>query len=438
MANAEHLKVLKQGVKKWNEWREENTGIRPDLRPDLGETYLIGADLRGADFWMADLCRANLTEAKISDADLILAMLHGATLTQAELFRSNLSRADLGDAVLTRADLNNATLEDAILTSADLDYANLSDAGLVGANLFGANLYKATLENANLQAADFRSAVLEGANLRGAYLGGVNFSSAELDGADLSGASLSNTIFGYNDLSNIVGLELVEFKGPSVIGTETLKLSRGSIPKSFLRGCGLSEWEIEAASLYKPDIDPARVVEILYKVSELRSDPLLQFYSCFISYSHGDEEFARWLFDALQRRGVRCWLDKHQLLPGDDIFERVDQGIRVWDKVLLCCSKDSLTSWWVDNEINTAFEKEQQLTRQRGEKILALIPLDRDGFMFSGEWKSGKAAQIKSRLVADFTTWETDHRKFGEEFERLVRALRADAGGRETPPTPKL
>lgn len=32
MANPEHLEILKQGMKVWNEWRELN----PEVRPDLG------------------------------------------------------------------------------------------------------------------------------------------------------------------------------------------------------------------------------------------------------------------------------------------------------------------------------------------------------------------------------------------------------------------
>ena len=82
----------------------------------------------------------------------------------------------------------------------------------------------------------------------------------------------------------------------------------------------------------------------------------IEFYSCFISYSHRDKDFARAIYDSLQGRGIRCWMDERALLPGDDIYDKVNEGIRLWDKILLCCSEDSLTSWWVEDEIDKALE----------------------------------------------------------------------------------
>ena len=207
----------------------------------------------------------------------------------------------------------------------------------------------------------------------------ANLTGADLRLADLTHAVLHETILADTNLNSAIGLEFCTHRRPSVIDHRTLVRS-WPLPEIFLRGCGLPE----ALITYLPS---------------LISEGAIQFYSCFISYSHADKSFARRLHDTLQCRGIRCWLDEKQLLPGDDIYHHVDEGIRLWDKVLLCCSQNSVTSWWVDNEIGKAFSKEQALMKERKEKVLALIPLDLDGYLF--RWKSGKGSQVLERLAAN-------------------------------------
>jgi len=89
----------------------------------------------------------------------------------------------------------------------------------------------------------------------------------------------------------------------------------------------------------------------------------VDFYPSFISYSLKDKVFVQRPHDALPVKGIRCWLDEHQHKLGDDIHicRSVDRGIRIRDKVLLCCSQTPLDSWWVDREIDTAIRKEKNV-----------------------------------------------------------------------------
>jgi hypothetical protein len=132
MASEEHLQIIRQGADVWNEWRERN----PELIPDLREADLYGADLSGANLSEANLREANLSEANLSGAnffraDLLMATLSGADLRKAGLFMTNLSRAGL-----FAANLGGADLRAAHLIGTDLRDASLAESLVYGTSVW--------------------------------------------------------------------------------------------------------------------------------------------------------------------------------------------------------------------------------------------------------------------------------------------------------------
>ena len=89
----------------------------------------------------------------------------------------------------------------------------------------------------------------------------------------------------------------------------------------------------------------------------------IQFYSCFLSYSSKDQEFAERLYADLQQKHVRCWFAPEDMKIGERIRPRIDEAIRVHDKLLLVLTESSMKSAWVEKEVETAFEKERKQSR---------------------------------------------------------------------------
>ena len=187
MANPKHLKILRQGVTVWNDWRARERFISPNLRKaNLEETNLHRANLREADLRGANLFKANVFEGDLRKANLAGACLHGANLAMADLREATLNGADLYDANLYHANLHGAHLHKTTLNGANLTGANLKEAALGGANLnranlAGANLAGATLVGANLiravlVEADFADALLNGCKIYGVSAWGVKLS----------------------------------------------------------------------------------------------------------------------------------------------------------------------------------------------------------------------------------------------------------------------
>lgn len=175
MANPEHLAKLQEGVQVWNEWREKN----PDMKPDLSGAKLRGAELRAV----------NLSWANLSETDLIGADLSGANLVGAKLYRASLVFGSLDKVNLSEANLFLADLKQANLMEANLPEAHLGGADLSGADLSKANLRRTDLRGTNLTNAVLRSADLTGVSLQHAVMVRTNFENAVLSDCSVYGIS---------------------------------------------------------------------------------------------------------------------------------------------------------------------------------------------------------------------------------------------------------
>lgn len=150
------------------------------------------------------------------------------------------------------------------------------------------------------------------------------------------------------------------------------------------------------------------------------------FYSCFISYSTQDEEFANQLHADLQSKGVRCWFAPHNVQGGKKLREQIDEAIRVHDRLLLILSEHSMGSEWVKMEIANA----QRMEQERGRRVL--FPIRLASFDAIQGWKcfdadSGKdrAQGVREYFIPNFSDWK-DRDSYRLAFARLLRDFRAE------------
>jgi uncharacterized protein YjbI with pentapeptide repeats len=334
MANAEHLIMIKRGVREWNEWIKRDPFLKPDL------SYV--------------------------------------NLTNENLHRINLRQVNLSNTSLSGANLSSANLKMATLAGANLNKTNLNHANLTRANLRNVGLFHASLMGTNLSRADFSMA----------GIGWVTF---------------VNT-----DLSTVKGLDTIHHFGPSNIDIDTLYKSGGRIPKEFLSGCGVPDEFIS----YLPSLIGAKQA--------------IQFYSCFISYSHKDEEFARRLYSRLRDTHIRVWFAPEDIKGGEKLYEQIDTAIKYHDKLLLVLSDNSIRSEWVITEIRKARREELKEKRRK------LFPIRLVDFDTLRKWEcfdadSGKdlAVEVREYFIPDFSNWK-DYDAFESAFERLLHDLRAE------------
>ena len=172
----------------------------------------------------------------------------------------------------------------------------------------------------------------------------------------------------------------------------------------------------EAAGFYEKLDDPATET-VKMRLREWRAEA---HYSCFISYSSRDREFAEKLHADLENKDVKCWFAPEDLKIGDPFRQQIDESIRRHDKLLLIISRNSIDSPWVEDEVEAALE------RERIEHRLILFPIMVDDAIV-GTNQAWAAHIRQKRHIGDFCRWADDG-TYQRAFIRLLRDLRTEEG----------
>lgn len=135
----------------------------------------------------------------------------------------------------------------------------------------------------------------------------------------------------------------------------------------------------------------------------------------FVSFSYKDLAVAQKLADDLKRRKIRVWLATQQIRPGDNLVERIQDGLRQSGYVLLVVTHSFLESRWAKKELEMIMGREQKYGWPR------VIPL----LFEEAELPEGLQEKVYLDFTADYTS----------AFDRLVVSIKGEGVAKDDSPT---
>lgn len=171
---------------------------------------LNGAELTGVNLSMADI-----SKAKLRFADLSESMFYRTSFTGAKLRGANLSEVNIQESDFVESNLIQADLSDAIAHRANFFEALMFASKCQGSDFRNCNFDEVDLRNVEFTEADLRFSSLENSNMRD-----TDLTDATAREAQFNGAMLENAIINRTDLreSNLTGADLyqAQFSNPRV------------------------------------------------------------------------------------------------------------------------------------------------------------------------------------------------------------------------------
>ena len=131
----------------------------------------------------------------------------------------------------------------------------------------------------------------------------------------------------------------------------------------------------------------------------------------FISYSSNDIIKVGRLVKVLrQEKSIEIWVDTERILPGDDLIEKMKEGIREADKFLICISpsfNSKPPTSWVKQELKMAMLKEN---KSSDNKLIIPVRIKKGGEI---------PEETGRKAYADLST----KKRWEKNISRLIEAI---------------
>ncbi|MEM7554615.1 MAG: pentapeptide repeat-containing protein [Cyanobacteria bacterium P01_A01_bin.84] len=197
--NKRHLSMLKKGVRTWNNWREKN----PNIIPQLSGIHLFAGE---GEFYNLDgynLERANLAGLKGNFIQLKQANLVEANLEKAQLEGGSFVGSNFSGANLNKIDIKDTRFDRAIFKETNLSKANIYYSDFKEVTFEKAYMEKAVFTKVDLTGAKFKQANLESSQFINVKLREANLNEASLKKAKLSQCSIYGSTFIKTNIEDI-------------------------------------------------------------------------------------------------------------------------------------------------------------------------------------------------------------------------------------------
>lgn len=135
--------------------------------------------------------------------------------------------------------------------------------------------------------------------------------------------------------------------------------------------------------------------------------PITNTMRIFISYSHRDKQAVAAIAERLRFDGHEIWVDALQLKPGDNISQRIMEGLEQADAIVFVISRNSLHSEWVQLEFSAIALQQISRRQQR------IIPIRLD--------ECEVPSYLADRLYIDFAS------DFNQGLIRLSDAFKVES-----------